>query len=280
MYSKNSQYKKARRTKSQIFNGSPNSKFNIPSYYQKKGRTIQPSLSRLYNPPMEMPSTQSLNRMYNTLVQYKYKFPNQPGPAPVVIPQPFILTQEMAIIDLFPGDGTESVKFENADLILLMEAIDKPILPNGYHYNYQLIKIGYFNDVNGQASQKQFTIDWYSNLINGQLSINSVSLFIKSVDTGINLISYRELFASPYGENQIQYTRLAITAGGGVTITYPTVGNNDPDPTDNYTYPLMDTDSGENALYYGYLQVNPLPAYNTNNNKHFVLHILCIPTED
>ena len=276
MYSKQKTYKKYKRTKSQIFNGTGNSKYNIPTINQQKGRTIQPQLSRLYNPPMEMPSTQSLQRMYNTLVQYKYKFPTPP----VQIPEPFVLNVTKRMNDLFPGDGTESVKFEGSDLFLIMDAIDnKPALPSGYHYNYQLQTIGFYNDYYNQDLNNQYTIDWYSNLIQGQLSINSVSIFIKSVDAAIINNGYYELYSAPNG-NQIRYYRIAISGGGNPIVNYNVVGNNDPDPTDNYTYPYIDTDSHENALYYGYLQINPLPTYANTNSNNFVLHVLCIPTKD
>lgn len=276
MYSKKYSNKKNRRTKSQIFNGTGNSKYNIPTYYQQKGRTIQPSLSRLYNPPMEMPSTQSLQRMYNTLLKYKFKFPDPP----VQIPEPFILSVTKSMNQLFPGDGSESVKFEGSDLFLMMEAIDnKPVLPSGYHYNYQLQTLGFYAEFYGQDANNQYTIDWYSNLIQGQLSINSVSIFIKSVDASVINSGYYEIYSTPNG-NQIRYYRIAISGGGTPIQNFTTIANNDPDPTDNYTYPLIDTDSHTNSLYYGYLQINPLPTYANINTNNFVLHVLCIPTKD
>lgn len=276
MSSRKTQYKKYKRAKSAIFNGSPISNYNLPSYYQQKGRSIQPKISRMYNPPMEMPSTQSLHRMYNTLVQYKYKFPSSTGN----IPEPFILTSFQNFASMFPGEPTESHKFGSEELLTIMNAIqNKPVLPSGYHYNYQLIKIGMYNDYGPAQENKQFTIDWYSNLIAGQLSINNISIFVKSVDASISTFSYKELYLSS-NSNQITYIRAAVTGGGSINITQPNVGNNDPDPTDNYSYPYIDTDSGENALYYGYLQINPQTGYEQPGAIRFVLNVLCIPTRD
>ena len=227
---------------------------------------------------MDMPSTQSLKRMYNTLVQYKYKFPNQPGPVPGQIPDPFIINVEKQIRDLFPGINTQSQQFNSADLISIMENVpNKPILPDGYHYRYQLLNIGFWVLDNVGLNQ-QFNIDWYSNLIQGVLTLNNVSIFMKTIDTAMLMTPYGELYVSP-GENNIIYQRAYVSSGGAVYINHPNVSSNDPDPTDQHNYPYIDTEAGENDLYYGYLQINPTNSFPTSGVT-FYLYVMCVPVEN
>ena len=252
-------------------------KASTPNYYQRKGRTIQQSPLYMYNAPTTVISRKYLDKLYKLLKDYKYPLSPSPSPTPVNLPDPFVYNIEKSIGELFPGTNTESHQFTAADLTALMADQNTPNLPTGYHYRYQLIGLGFYCTNNSQGTA-QFFIDWYSNLIGGVLSINSFSIFIKSVDTAFVNVPYRQIFAAPNG-NQIQITRAATASGGSVSVTYQNVGNKDPDPSDNGNYPLIDTDAGEHDLYYGYLKINPTNYY-YNNSPSFILNVVCIPTPD
>lgn len=250
-------------------------KSNTPNYYQRKGRTLQQSPLYMYNSPTTLISRKYLDKLYKMLKDYKYPLPTVP--VPIVLPDPFVYNVSRTIGSLFPGTNTESHDFTAANLLTAMSSLQKPSLPTGYHYRYQLIGIGLYCEANTQNTAK-FYIDWYSKLIGGQLSLNSFSIFMKNESAAFVNVPYRQLFAAPNG-NQIQVAKGLTSGAGSVSVTYSNIANRDPDPSDNGNYPFIDTDAGENDLYYGYLRIVPTNYY-YNDSPTFILNVVCIPTAD
>lgn len=135
-------------------------KANIPNYYQMKGRIIQQSPSNIQNSASELITREKLKKMYDTLIRFKY-----PGvgttpfdPTPFTF---FFYTPAITFNNL--GDHTDfnELYFQN-----LVDATEKPALPSGYTYAFDVIGIKFgAGPVTNDASQFNFT--WNNNLITG-----------------------------------------------------------------------------------------------------------------
>ena len=223
-------------------------KASTPNYYQRKGRIIQQSPLRIRNSDTTMMTSKKLDKMYQTLLQYKYKFPSSPN---INLPV-FSFIRQTGFTALFYQNTT----FDQTRL----KAMGDEFMYSAYRYIYDNYNLTYalsviqFNAPPGIDANSQYHLDWSSNL----LANSPQQLFIKSVDTALNnsnINSTEVHIRSPVqSQNRLSYTRFAVTSGGGINSSNQLVNCNDPDQSDNGSYPFMDTAFNSDGLYYGSLE--------------------------
>ena len=188
--------------------------FDLPSYHQMKGRTIQSSPRNLCNPPTYMPPPDEYDQMYKKLVAVGYgPVVNPPQPVPPSPPEPFlpeypfILTITNDINSFFPIEGEGSNRFINTDLQDAVSSFDLPDLPSGYHYEAFLIGLNFDFDT-GQDSSG-WDLKWYSNIFSNPDPVIFVS---KTQNLTLSAPDYNhEAFAVANQSSMILYRYLTFT---------------------------------------------------------------------
>ena len=282
MYSK-TKYRKYQRSKSQVFNGNSKNKLNTPTYYQQKGRAIQPNISQLYNPPMAMPNSQYLQQMYNTLVQYKYPFPK-------TIPniEPFFINVQVKIEDMFPLYSVGNYIFTKDDLQLIGDQFlqtNFSAIANLYSWTFALMMIQFNHDDYPSIyidTGLQYYIQWRTNLLQN----SPYQIFLKTVSNAIpNEFHPAPISVRPNGVSSETGTviarveRVSITSGS-YTVSANNVITNDDDISDNGLYSFIDTSATPLSLSDATLEFVPstgMEEGSITDKLSARLYILCNP---
>lgn len=261
-------------------------KTTTPNYFQQKGRVIQQSPRIIQNSPTIMMTTKKLDKMYKTLLKYKYQFPDKPLPQI----QPFIISINEFIYNLFPqGDLGRNYRFGSPDLLALSNytlRINYPELNNMYNFAFKLVQIQ-FNHVNTNATIDngiQYFINWNTNLLDQGYN----QIFIKSVDNGIvdnffpaPISNKPNGYSSQTGNVIIKSERLSIT-NAYYSISSNNMESNDTVIPDTGYYPYIDTEAPAGGLYDSNLEFVPSTGMGEGDISEYLqakLYILCIPIE-
>lgn len=239
---------------------------NIPSYYQMKGRTVQQSPRLMYNPPTEMPSSKTLQKMYDTLLKAKY-----PNVGPQILPlKPYVIEHETTINII--SDNTDS-KFSPLDLLTTIQSKLTP-LPSTWRYKIECFNINFqASQGSGTSSPVQYHLDLYHPILTEQT--NPIQLIYKTVTTSAFGPVQWNANLTPTQINQLRYTRASYTTGG-IAFTQPVVATLDDNITDNGWYPILSTEYDPQQNYLecvinsGVLGYNPIIAFS----------VLCTPVQD
>lgn len=259
-------------------------KASTPNYYQRKGRTIQQSPLNLRNVPTEMMSRKKLDKLYRTLVQYKYQFPTRPLPSNINI-QPFLIKIPQQTAEMFSGNNSKFGTLQLYQLSLSTLRTNYPEIVDLYQWEFQLLSIQFYRILNTGPfdENKQYFINWNSNL----LQAGNYQIFIKSVD-----IAYNDYFSAapieerPSGINQdtgnviVRGEALAVSAGGTAVTRTNNLQSNDNNIIDNGQYPFIDTNALPDDLYYGELEFvrsSGMQEDEYSDGLRLRLYVLCIP---
>ena len=261
-------------------------KANTPNYTQRKGRTIQTSPLFLRPAPTEIMTRKKLEKMYKTLLLYKFKFP---GSTPSNVPfQPFMIYESKYAYQLFPeSEGIRNYHFgknELGNLAFNHILSNYPEIANLYRWHFQLLMIQFINgqDTNIDANLQYF-INWNTNLIAGT---HQYQIFIKSVNAAITTnfkpvpIEARPNGYSQAGDVIIRAERISIGANGNALLSSNNLQSSDFVITDNAQYPYIDTRAEPSDLTYGELEFaisTGMSEGSVSQNLVLRLFILCIP---
>ena len=137
-----------------------------PNYYQMKGRILQQSPRLIQEPPTEIINRDKLDKMYQTLVEYKYKFPPV-QPSYYTTYNFYLLTNAIAFSDLPVGTTIDKTLFQQ-----IVDQSDKPPLPSGYHYEWDVVNLIVNVSPTNALDNSRFSLVWYcSVLINGNATL-------------------------------------------------------------------------------------------------------------
>ena len=255
--------RRARRIKSEF---SPSlRKANYPNYYQRKGRTIQQTPLLIQDLPTELLSRKKLDKLYRTLVRYKYPIPVPP------LSYPIQFTETITFyFDIFKE--ANEYTYHQSDFKQAMDQYmltDHSTLSN-YTFSYQLFSIRFFtpNSAVDFDTDVLGTLTWQSSLNNYQpvniltkqyqvaLSSNSRSNFVRLRPQRIN---------SSTQTVEAWYYQIRVTQGGSLSSVTSTLITLDGDIGDNGDYPLMDTSQDD----YGILDL----TYDNTENQFSALRM-------
>lgn len=200
-----------------------------PNYYQMKGRILQQTPRILKEPPTELMTRSKLDKMYDTLKQYKYNFPLPFDPSLFVF---YSVSNQITLDSL-----GESIDFDIDYFQLVVNSIPKPAAPDGYHYNFDVINMLFYKDQNVRTDTSHFDFNWQSSL----LTPGQVSLITKQVDSTITNDLYSTLQCVPYSTNKCLVTRFAFTASG-INVTFSRQSTVDTQINDDGYYSFVTSD--------------------------------------
>lgn len=217
-------------------------KNNIPTYYQQKGRIIQTSPLHLYSVPRQLPSSETLKEMYETLIKVNY--PNvgpQPTPPPSLPLQPYV--------SQFSLNSQQCYALENHKITpLMLEYLVETYgnltpLPEGWAYRFELFTISMSHRIpQNSTSIAQYHIDLCNPILSNMN--NPVQIVIKSVTTsgGTTGVSAAWLCSFiPIEENYGRIPRCTYSTGS-ITVSNLTLATNDSEVNDNGWYPIISSD--------------------------------------
>ena len=240
-----------------------------PNYYQMKGRTIQQSPARMRDVNPFMMSSKRLNDMYQTLIQYKYKFP-------VTIYQPFMVNYKFTAYNLFGS----SAMLTRDRFKIMMDAYMNSRFPDLFtrqpNWQYRLF---YFQLENANEVEImediQFHVDLYTNLIGHD--DNPVQIVFKTLNNPLNPGTVSPTMSvQPVNNGQLRVYRLIFMNSGNFAQSSTNIRTTDPDINDQGFYPIMDTDARDSDLYASQIEwVGPSPPQGLGFN--FICDVLCIP---
>lgn len=198
-----------------------------PNYYQMKGRILQQTPRIMKEPPTELMTRSKLDKMYDTLIHYKYSFPLPIDPADYIL-------YSVSSIVRFNSLG-ESKDFDLDYFQPIVNSIQKPAAPDGFHYDFDVINIYYNNNVGVVNDTSRFDIIWQTSLLtSGQLNIMT-----KQVDTELSSSGiYTTLQCIPYTNSTCLITRVAFTSGN-INVTTSRQSTVDTQINDDGYYPLV-----------------------------------------
>ena len=198
-----------------------NSNFDLPSYHQMKGRTIQVSPRTLFNPPTSIPPPDEYDQMYKKLVKAGYgpvvnppQPPPPPSPEPFIPPYPQILTITNSIEELFPIAGTGYINFTNSDLQEAVSSFDLPDIPTGYHYEAYLYGLTFDFDAGQDSSRWKLT--WHSTILSGSTQRINLAEKTQVLELSAADINH-QVFVFPYSTSAINYYYLSFTGNNVAT---------------------------------------------------------------
>lgn len=230
MYSKKRFHRTYRNKTNGIYSPS-NKNYNLPTYKQKVGRTLQASPRILTNNTTTMISRPLLDEYYKLLVRYKY--PNLiPPPAPVINFEDFSYNIRTAAISYENWPEKIDLEFLYNNYVQ-SQLHNLPLAPTGYQYCFQLTSIN-FNFPPSLGDESRFSLSWASGL-----SSQPISLISKTLDTQYPDSNFAaEIFVIPGSD---QSMRVAHVAFANNTIYYRLSNFNTLDRvrTDDTIYPLM-----------------------------------------
>lgn len=246
-------------------------KNNIPTYYQQKGRIIQTSPLHLYSVPRQLPNSETLKNMYDTLLKVNY--PNVgPNPTPQMPLQPYLVSFALtaAEINTFTEDGKLTpTKFQS----LVSISTELSNLPEGWGYKFELYTIEFRQRIgSGLVESNQYHID----LTHPIFVDNPYSIVIKTVSTtgsnNTNIIMMTSLIpVQPY---EVKLSRLAFTTQG-YTITNPTLTSDDADINDNGWYPILSNSYPDEQ---NFLEI-VLNSGRIPDDLYMLFNVLCTPVQ-
>ena len=246
-----SRYHKRKNAIQKVFNPTL-TRAPVPNYFQQKGRTLQQSPARMHNSPTEMLSKQDLDKMYKTLVKFKYRFP---GGGILDLP-PFMITLEGTYAYAFPDTTNNTLTppyFNNVCEIWMRNQM--PLLVENYNFQYALYAIQFQYAANTLANC-QFHIDWITNLLQ-----NPYSLVLKTVDAPTAAYDQKSILTTANfagyvnGQVDVRIIRNSFSAGGTLLTSSPVTPTLDTNPDDNGNYPFIDTSLLPNEIGYGAIQL-------------------------
>lgn len=216
-----------------------NSNFDLPSYHQIKGRTIQASPRTLFNPPTSIPPPDEYDQMYKKLVKAGY--------GPVVqkfIPQlPMLATFSNSLNDLFEYDPElqTSVRLDSEYLRGILPSMELPVLPSGYHYSCALMGLNIDHDTG--TDDTSWEIIWYSSI----LADSPTNLVTKNITSNIQNNQYNfEAYAVPFTSSSLMITKIGFNDTDlTTTVSYENT-TSDPDINRN-RYPLVTSEEDDNS---------------------------------
>lgn len=237
----------------------------IPNYYQKKGRILQVSPLRLVNENTNLINQKLLDRYYQTLVKYKYPFPDTPIPPS---PQP-------------PIDISQYTYFIHTDYVQLSalpEIIDNeyifntyvsstletlPPAPTGFEYYFDLISITYAHTSSNQSDNSNFSLSWST-----PLAQQTHNLITKTLTGTYNTTDYYHIMAFPGASNYVFYSQASYTQTS-INYRMANFGSPDANINDDGIYPLLSTDNGSET----YNSSIGVSKSNVNDRHSFQFHI-------
>lgn len=265
------------RSKAQYYPSSARS-FKYPTYYQRIGRTIQTTPGRIPRSPYTILSQPELERMYRTLVQYKYQFPQPPVPPTPIQIQPFMIIQHLPFSLLFTS--AHEFKFHPAMFKTVMDEYilnQYPLLWQEYqNWRYQLYYLSIQNVTESETVGYQFQIQ----LNHGLFQTNPFGLVMKTVTAQIAGSSISPTITiQPYSATEVRAYRIALTNSGNWQQSSSNIASNDPNPSDQGLYPIMDSSATPGDLYFSDLEYVQ-EGGNTPVNLRIIMHVVCAPIED
>lgn len=246
-------------------------KSNPPTYYQQKGRIIQSSPLHLYSIPRQLPNSETLKKMYNTLLKINY--PNVgPNSTPQVPLQPYLASFTLTAAQLsdLPDGKLNPTNFST----LVRNTTELTNLPSGWEYKFELFTIEFRQRIaSGLVESSQYHID----LVHPIFVANPYSIVLKTVSTTgsgstNSIVCLTSLI--PVDANQVKVTRLAYTTSG-YSVTSPTIASNDPVINDNGWYPILSTAYSDNQNYLQFV----LNSGSFSDELYLMFSVLCIPIE-
>jgi len=251
-------------------------KNNPPTYYQQKGRIIQTSPLNLYQVPRQLPNSQTLDKMYNTLVKAKYPGLNpQPTPTPPQPPiplQPYIVQISTNLSSIYDIEDKKMTPFRLYELVTASGQLTD--LPAGWDYRFDLFNIIFNQVYNPNTSNtSQFHLDLTHPLFTDNTPYQFV---IKSVTTSASTSSFSVSWVCsliPNGANSAKITRAAYTSAS-ITITTPTIATNDSIVSDNGWYPILSTSFEDEINFIEYVLNS-----GSNPSLNVTYTVLCTPIQ-
>lgn len=211
-----------------------------PNYYQMKGRIIQQTPYYMHNPETEMITAKKLDKMYKTLIKYKYNIPRPP-------PLPFTCQFSYNVVTADPPNSTYACSlYELKDTL-------KPLLnlPENFNPNQMFLTM-YINSIN---------IHLAANVVNftyGNNKLGPHTFTVQQSDIFMNINSY----------DNIQCIESKMASGGQYDSVYPQFANPD---GNSFLYCRTTTDPNT-LLDDSYWDNSPMISLNYNGGNIFSVY--------
>lgn len=233
-----------------------------PNYYQMKGRIYQQSPRIMKEPPTELITRSKLDKMYETLQKYKYPFPNPPA----IDPSQYFFNVITNPVNLY--SLPENVDFDIQYFQNIIDGLEKPPVPPGYHYNFDVAHLYFSYRSIGSTDPSRYDLIWQSDFLqNRQLNILD-----KQIDSNIDHATFATIGCVPYQTNQCLVNRIYVTAAA-VNITSSKQTTVDPVVIDDGYYPLVSSDS-TSETYGSKLSYVCSQQHSSLLNQSFRFHII------
>lgn len=237
---------------------------DLPSYYQKKGRTIQLSPRTIYNPITSIPPPDEYKQMYNKLVDVGYIKKNLP-----VLPYLVELSTEISLLFEFQEGQSESSHVNNVSLVTLIGAQDLTPLPAGYVYKASVLMINY--DAYGGVEPFNTYLTLHNPIISGG---GEVILVHRSANAEISGAINYTLTLAPILTRVLKVYQLSLSGSSVAFNPTNKTTTADLDTSTDY-YPFISSNDSESYLYMTRGDTNGIPQ----GNMTLMVKIEAIPDQ-
>lgn len=204
----------------------------VPNYYQMKGRILQQTPSHIKESDNPIMSYNKLNKMYQTLVSFKYPFPK----APPIDPDSFFYHYNTSNVNLLQyGTEFEFTQSGIYDTYVVPILAQLPPAPENYSYIFNVTYITFIHGLFTANDTSRFSFQWNNPI----LSNNPIDIITKNNDSSISgQIQLPVLAVSTGTSDQMRIARLNY-GGNNIGVTFSVQTTTDEVTTDDGFYPLI-----------------------------------------
>lgn len=271
MYSRR-RYRRTYRNKTNGIYSPSNKNYNLPSYKQKVGRTLQASPRTLTNNTTTMISRPILDEYYKLLVRYKYPMPVPPAPGPI-FPEGmtnflYNFSGNVSYVDL--PERIDAEYLYNNYVSNVLENL--PAAPEGYQYVFQLNSISMSRSYTGTTDTSRYSFTW-----NTPILASPYNLCSKTLDSTPQINFQGEMIAIPSGPEHVRVTRINF-AQGVIHYTFNNETTTDAIVTDDVIYPLITSDA-TSETYGSRVEISKTGSPPSGTDQMFTLYMSILVIE-
>lgn len=207
----------------------------IPDYFQQKGRIIQTSPARIPIVPRYLPNGETLDKMYNTLIQANY-----PGVIPSAQYNGYYFTYyQTNIKDIFTFSSPTVVTSDVIDSKWLNDYVtnyvQRPPLPEGYEIHADIFALNF--DFTQGTDESLYSLIWHSPIKSSDTTL------ISKAQSSTLAYDYNNMFVllSPRSTNQIFYNQISFSSAS-ISQSISSGYTDQNISTDNQYYPFVTSD--------------------------------------